>query len=177
MAKYLDLNGLTAYDEKIKSYIAENAGGSNLWERIYSGTIPSGGHKTPAELGIGNSSYGLSYKIISDMNIYLAVPDTNADSNLTATKYVLDDGTATAITNIVTYNGYKYSDTYLGPEINVDYSKTWQDVLQANSWAYDGAPLRKNYYACKVIGSATNTAVFLARNSANIEVYKLKSIT
>jgi hypothetical protein len=171
MAKYLDLDGLTSYDAKIKNYVD---GKGSVWEQIYSGTMVAGTHQLPGQLGITNSSYGASYKIVSDTNIYIAVPESNGDSNLTATKYTLDDGTSTAITNIITYNGYKYSNIYLNGETYVDYSKTWEDVLQAYSWAYDGAPLRKNFYAGKVRAS-TNTAVFLFRDAANIKVYKLKT--
>lgn len=182
MAKYLDLNGLTAYDEKIKSYIAENAGGSNMWELVYSGSIPGGSFVAPATIGISNSSYSKSFKIVSSMYFNLAVPSSNADSNLLASKYNLAEGTVEAQAGIVTKTEtstnteYKVLGSYgmFGPETDIDYSRTWQDIIQAKGWAYDASPLRKNYYAGKVTASAVDSArLYFPSTNTDIKVYSL----
>ena len=69
MAKYLDLTGLSHYDQKIKQYIAQHGGGSANNEEIYT-------HKVSIHFTIGNNAYSCILTLINtDNTAYTSVED------------------------------------------------------------------------------------------------------
>lgn len=79
MAKYLDLTGLSHYDQKIKQYIAQHGGGGSV---VYK-------HNLYVEVNTSNATYYVRFEIINGSS----TPITN--SNIIVNKdylCIVDDG-------------------------------------------------------------------------------------
>lgn len=79
MAKYLDLTGLSHYDQKIKQYIAQHGGGGSV---VYK-------HNLYVEVNTSNATYYTRFEIINGSSTPITNSTINANKQYLC---IVDDG-------------------------------------------------------------------------------------